>query len=87
MHVQLSQYNILPAHVSTFASYLPVECTATLTGNNGVSENYNITFVRNPITGRCNSVICTPKQEHETTENTLTCEAVQDYCEDHLNDM
>ena len=85
MKVEFSNHNILPAHISTYGSYLPIECRATLTDKNGNIESYTIQYYRDPINGLLRGVKCLPKEENETTENTLTCEAVEDYCSDELS--
>lgn len=83
MHVQFSDHNILAPHISTYGSYMPVECKAILTDDYNKSESYTIVYSRNPITGQIRSVVCCPKDD--TTENTLSCKSVEDYCYDALN--
>jgi len=84
-YIELSEHNL--RHVNTFGSqHIVVECVAQLTAEKKWSDNekYNIEYYRDPISGDLRSVICKPKEENETTENTLTPQAVQDIVWDFL---
>lgn len=85
MKIKFSDHCILPANISPYGSYLPVECLATITDENGKGDSYTIVFHRDPINGCIRSVKCVPKET--TTEHTLAPEVVEDYCFDELNNL
>ena len=73
-------------HAVTFGSqHIDVKCVAKITGE-GLSDDvdaecYNITYYRDPISGRLVSVIM---EENDNASNTLDIQEVKELIEDHL---
>lgn len=66
------------------ATSTEVNCIAEITDNaNKVTESYEVTFERNPISGMVRSVIVEPRED--TTEFTLTSEKVEELVEEELD--
>jgi hypothetical protein len=72
-------------HNKTYGSqHIVVECKAHLSNLVTNHGTYSIEYYRDPISGDLRSVVCKPVPEEETSENTLTVEAVKEYVWDHL---
>lgn len=80
MTTTFHQHTIKSVTNTAYSQYMTVSCQACLTDKNGHTETYSIEYHRSPITGELRGVTCLPKNEEDTTPDTLTPEAVQDIC-------
>lgn len=84
MNIQLDQHKVeLKPVYGGFDVISHATCTTTDDHSN--VEVYEVRVTRNPLTGSLIRVVCDKREENTTTENTLTCEAVQDLVYDEIS--